>query len=88
MNRRQIFGSRPPRAWRTVVPAAAFMVVFGIFAAVVGLTFLSVLSTIAAPALAFVGGYFMRADETATGRRPHLPFLYVEGDEGTDDVRR
>lgn len=82
MNRNKAFGYRSTREWRQLVPVGVFMVAMAAFAIVADLFFLAILFTAAAPVVAFVAGYIMRADEVARGRRPHLPFLYVEGDEG------
>ena len=46
---------------------------------------MSITLAIAAPVVALVAGYLMRADEVAHGRAPHLPFLYVEDGNHEDD---
>ena len=64
-----------------MVSSSIFAVGIGIFAIVERLFFLSICMTLTAAPVAFVAGYLMRADETALKRHPHLPFLYVEGDQ-------
>lgn len=86
MNRDKTFGFRAPSEWRSLLGASIFLIVFGIVMVSTDLLFLSVFAIIAAPCVAFVAGYLMRADETHKGRKPHLPFLYVEGDASGESM--
>jgi len=86
VDRDKTFGLRPATQWWSLLFASAFLIVLGIVMASVDLLFLTVFAIIAAPCVAFVAGYLMRADETQKGRKPHLPFLYVEGDGSGESV--
>ncbi len=81
MDRDKVFGYRTTGEWRRLVPSVVFLVACAVIAIVADLLFLGILFTASAPLIAFVAGYLMRADEVARARRPHLPFLYVKGDE-------
>lgn len=81
VGRAKWFGYRASREWKALVPSVIFMALVSAIGASLGLIFMAVSGGLGALALSFVAGYLMRADETATGHRPHLPFLYVAGQD-------
>ncbi len=80
------FGYRAAGEWRSLLWGVLFLVVMGGATAGIGLLFAPVMLGLIALVLSFLTGYLMRADETGTGRRPHLPFLYVVGQDERHDA--
>jgi hypothetical protein len=67
---------RQPDEWKVLLPASIFMTGLAVYSTLVGLVALALIGSITGTALAFVAGYFYRADPTTS--RPW--FLRARGD--------
>jgi hypothetical protein len=71
---------RSSRDWRQLVAQSVFVCAVTVFCIVEHLTILSIICAVGAPALAFVAGYLLRADQQSAGVISRIWFLRTSED--------
>ena len=72
---------RSAKDWRHLLPASIFSVVAEVVCIGFRLDVLAVMFAVAAPLIAFVGGYLLRADQNSSGQQSSVPFLRTSEDD-------